>query len=104
MNFSIVDAPGTNSYPLASYTFAITKTVWKDCESGMRTLAYLYYGMSTPSARSRSQGFGFVPLGIPDALNVVEEAMRNVTCSNGVSALPRMLFVVKSATVLIWHL
>eukprot|EP00026_Physarum_polycephalum_P002976 Phypoly_transcript_02985.p1 GENE.Phypoly_transcript_02985~~Phypoly_transcript_02985.p1 ORF type:complete len:847 (+),score=111.49 Phypoly_transcript_02985:153-2543(+) len=83
----LVDGPGANSYPLASYTYVLVNKTFSDCATSARVLTFLDWSIISTDPRLRAQSFGLVPLP-PATIGLIEDELRTVTCDGNHSALP----------------
>lgn len=78
---SIVNAPGSNSWPIAGYTYVIIhQTSMTDCVKASKLVEYINWILTNPVATKRAQALGYVPL--PAAVSQLALAkLGEVTCN-----------------------
>ena len=78
---TIVDAPGTGSWPIAGYTYVILhSTDMKDCAKAAKILDYVKWTLTDATAASGAKKLGYSVL--PDAVQkLVLDKLSQVTCS-----------------------
>lgn len=78
---TIVDAPGTGSWPITGYTYIILHTTsMTDCVKAAKILEYLQWSLNDPGAAKMATQLGYSVL--PDAVKtIVLNAYKQVTCN-----------------------
>jgi phosphate transport system substrate-binding protein len=76
----IVDGPGTNSWPIAGYTYLVLHTHWTgSCDRAAAVLGYIQWTLTDPGAAQRAADLGYAVL--PDAVRTqVLAKLGEVTC------------------------
>lgn len=78
---TIVDAPGTNSWPIAGYTYLILHTTsMTDCVKAQKLLEYVNWTLTDPSAAALASKLGYSVLP-GDVQKMVLAKLSEVTCN-----------------------
>ncbi len=77
----IVDGPGTNSWPIAGYTYIVLHTTsMTDCSKAQKLIEFLKWALTDPGAAKRAADLGYSVL--PDAVRTqVLAKLGAVTCA-----------------------
>jgi phosphate transport system substrate-binding protein len=78
---TIVDAPGTGSWPIAGYTYLILHTTsMTDCVKAQKILEYIRWSITDPSAAKKAADLGYAVLPT-DVQKLVLTKLAAVTCN-----------------------
>ncbi len=76
---SIANAPGKDSWPIATYTYLLVYMDQTDCNKGKKVVDFVKWALTDPAAEKTAVSLDYVPL--PDAVKkAVTDKMGKVTC------------------------
>ena len=81
LTVSLVDAPGTDAYPLSDFTYMIVRmSTEDDCQSYIALNRYIQWLLYDEQAGSEANNFGMIPVSTNIANRIENEVVEKITC------------------------
>jgi phosphate transport system substrate-binding protein len=77
----IINGPGANTYPIASYTYLLVPVEWKDADKAMAMVAFIYWALTDGQGEENALGYAPLPAPIRDK---AVAALRAISASGAV--------------------